>query len=134
MLIMSYEPNSGWSTPVLQPYQPLQLDPASSCFQYCPNLFEGMKAYLGPDGEPRLFRPNLNMKRMKTSAERVALPVSSKNVLKYCLLSNQKPIDADALLTLIKKLVAIEKRWIPRLPGYSLYLRPTMIGTRPCKC
>lgn len=115
MLVMSYEPNSGWSTPVLQPYQPLQLDPASSCFQYCPNLFEGMKAYLGPDGEPRLFRPNLNMKRMKTSAERVALP----------------PIDADALLTLIKKLVAIEKRWIPRLPGYSLYLRPTMIGTRP---
>ena len=76
MLVMSYEPESGWSAPILQPYQPLALDPASSCFQYCPNLFEGMKAYLGPDGEPRLFRPNLNMKRMKISAERVALPVS----------------------------------------------------------
>jgi len=31
---------------------------------------------------------------------------------------------------LIKKLVAIDQRWIPSLPGYSLYVRPTLIGTR----
>ncbi|KAH8111473.1 branched-chain amino acid aminotransferase II [Phellopilus nigrolimitatus] len=114
MLVMSYDPTTGWSAPVIQPYQPLQLDPASSCFQYATNLFEGMKAY--PHGTPRLFRPELNMARMKTSAERLALP----------------PFDTDALLTLIKKLVAVDRRWIPDLPGHSLYLRPTMIGTRPC--
>jgi hypothetical protein len=34
------------------------------------------QAYLGPDGTPRLFRPQLNMERMARSAERVALPVS----------------------------------------------------------
>jgi branched-chain amino acid aminotransferase len=94
MLLATYDPELGWSDPVIQPYQPLQLDPASSCFQYCPNVFEGMKvsdcidcrvkwstetcskAYMGPDGVPRLFRPELNMKRLKTSVERVALPVS----------------------------------------------------------
>ena len=39
--------------------------------------------------------------------------------------------DTSALLTLIKKLVMIDARWIPSLPGYSLYIRPTLIGTRP---
>ena len=47
MVVASYDPVSGWSAPVIQPYQPLQLDPASSCFQYCPNVFEGMKVRFG---------------------------------------------------------------------------------------
>ncbi|KAF8508486.1 branched-chain-amino-acid transaminase [Gautieria morchelliformis] len=115
MLIMSFDPLSGWSAPAVRPYGPLNLDPASSCFQYCPNIFEGMKAYLGPDGTPLLFRPDMNMARMARSAARVALP----------------SFNQDALLTLIKKLVMIDARWIPSLPGYSLYIRPTLIGTRP---
>ncbi|KAH9024051.1 branched-chain amino acid aminotransferase II [Lactarius pseudohatsudake] len=115
MLYMDFAPERGWSSPQIRPYGPLSLDPACSCFQYCPSVFEGMKAYLGPDGTPRLFRPQLNMERMARSAERVALP----------------PFDADALLILIRRLVAIEARWIPRARGYSLYIRPTLIGTRP---
>ena len=43
MLVMNFDAESGWSAPIIQPYQPLQLDPASSCFQYCTNVFEGMK-------------------------------------------------------------------------------------------
>jgi branched-chain amino acid aminotransferase len=42
-----------------------------------------------------------------------------------------QPFDGDALLVLIKRLVALEARWIPRARGCSLYIRPTMIGTRP---
>ncbi|KAI0696412.1 aminotransferase [Cerioporus squamosus] len=83
-----------------QPYGPLAIDPASSCLQYATNVFEGMKAYLGPDGTPRLFRPDKNMQRMEMSAGR--------------------------------KLVLIEKRWIPTVKGHSLYIRPTIIGTRDC--
>ncbi|KAN0138843.1 branched-chain amino acid aminotransferase II [Lactarius tabidus] len=115
MLYMDFAPERGWSPPEIKPYGPLSLDPACSCFQYCPSVFEGMKAYLGPDGVPRLFRPKLNMERMARSAERVALPA----------------FDAGALLILIKRLVAIESRWIPRARGCSLYIRPTLIGTRP---
>jgi len=47
------------------------------------------------------------------------------------MLHSNQPFDADALLTLIKRLVALEERWIPRARGCSLYLRPTLIGTRP---
>ncbi|QRW05730.1 amino-transferase class IV protein [Ceratobasidium sp. AG-Ba] len=115
MLIVNYSPETGWTAPVIKPYAPLELDPACSVFHYTPALFEGMKAFLDPSGQPRLFRPDLNMHRMSTSADRVALP----------------HFDANELLKMIKKLVHLEKRWIPRLEGYSLYIRPTMIGTRP---
>ena len=76
-----------------------------------------MKAYLGPDGKIRLFRPEMNMERMERSRARLALP----------------EFDKFELLKLIQKLVAIEKRWIPDIRGYSLYIRPTIIGTRPCE-
>ncbi|KAG8835766.1 hypothetical protein FRC17_001160 [Serendipita sp. 399] len=119
MLVATYDPDSGWSALKIQPYQNLQLDPASHCLHYSSNLFEGMKgcikAYLGPDGTPLLFRPDLNAARMARSAERLALPAP----------------DPDALVILIKKLVSLERRWIPKESGYSLYIRPTLIGTRP---
>ncbi|PVF95766.1 branched-chain amino acid aminotransferase II [Serendipita vermifera] len=115
MLIVEYDPASGWGIPLIKQYEPLQLDPASHCLHYSTNLFEGMKAYIGPDGTPLLFRPHLNMARMTRSAERLALP----------------SFDPDALLALIKQLVLVERRWIPTEPGYSLYIRPTLIGTRP---
>ncbi|KZT24372.1 branched-chain amino acid aminotransferase II [Neolentinus lepideus HHB14362 ss-1] len=115
MMVATFHPARGWSAPEIKPYGPLELDPASSCFQYCPNVFEGMKAYLDPEGHPRLFRPDLNMARMRQSAERVALP----------------PFDPAELLTLIKRLVTLEQRWIPTTPGCALYIRPTLIGTRP---
>ncbi|KAI9068844.1 branched-chain amino acid aminotransferase II [Trametes sanguinea] len=114
MMVASYDPVNGWSAPEIKPYGPLSLDPASSCFQYATNVFEGMKAYIGPDGKPRLFRPNKNMDRMAMSAGRVALP----------------PFDTNELLKLIRRLVAIEQRWIPTQKGHSLYIRPTIIGTR----
>lgn len=40
-----------------------------------PQLFEGLKAFRGVDNKIRLFRPELNMKRMCRSALRATLPV-----------------------------------------------------------
>ena len=39
-------------------------------FHYAQELYEGMKAYRGVDGKLRLFRPDLNMKRMNQTAHR----------------------------------------------------------------
>ena len=39
--------------------------------------------------------------------------------------------DSDELIKLLKEYVKVEKDWVPSLPGYSLYLRPTAIGTHP---
>jgi len=36
--------------------------------------FEGMKAYMDKDGNARLFRPDMNMKRLANSARRMFLP------------------------------------------------------------
>lgn len=73
MSVITYHPVAGWSDPEIKPYGPLSLDPTSSCFHYSTNLFEGMKAYLGPDGKPRLFRLDMNMARMHRSRARVSL-------------------------------------------------------------
>ncbi|CAK5284734.1 unnamed protein product [Mycena citricolor] len=115
MLVMSHDPVTGWSAPEIKPYAPLELDPSSNCLQYCTNVFEGMKAFLDPQDRPTMFRPEANMARLVSSAARMGLPI----------------FDADQLLILIKKLVTVESRWIPRGNGDSLYIRPTMIGTKP---
>ncbi|KAH7913804.1 aminotransferase [Hygrophoropsis aurantiaca] len=115
IIYATYDPVTGWSDPEIRPYGPIALDPAASGIQFCSNVFEGMKAYLGADGVPRLFRPELNMRRLERSAGRLALP----------------PFDGDVVLQLIKRFVQVEKRWIPTLSGCSLYLRPTIMGTMP---
>lgn len=38
--------------------------------------------------------------------------------------------DREELLKCIKRLLVIDASWIPREPGYSLYLRPTAIATQ----
>nr|GAT56649.1 branched-chain amino acid aminotransferase II [Mycena chlorophos] len=114
MLVMEFDAANGWSAPEIKPYGPLALDPASNCLQYCTNIFEGMKAFVGSDGKARMFRAQENMKRLVSSAERMGLPT----------------FDQGALLKCITALVALERRWIPAEEGHSLYIRPTMIGTK----
>ena len=43
-------------------------------------LIKLFKAYLGPDGKARLFRPELNVARLARSAARVALPVGATSI------------------------------------------------------
>lgn len=54
---------------------PLQLEPSCTVLHYAQTIFEGMKAYRQESGRVLLFRPDMNMKRMNTSAQRIALPV-----------------------------------------------------------
>ncbi|WFD33886.1 branched-chain-amino-acid transaminase [Malassezia cuniculi] len=114
MLTVPWNIESGWGTPKIEAYHPLSLDPSAVVFHYAPCLFEGLKAYRDPKGEIRLFRPDKNMERMNASAHRLALP----------------QFDGDELIKLIKKLLEIDQEWVPSEPGYSLYIRPTLIGTQ----
>jgi len=65
-----------WHPPTIRAYAPLQIDPASSALHYAVQCFEGMKAYKDNNGNVRLFRPTMNMKRFQKSAQRIMLPVS----------------------------------------------------------
>jgi branched-chain amino acid aminotransferase len=78
--------------------------------------FEGMKAYKGlADDSVRLFRPDLNVKRLSQSMERLHMPGAD--------------FDQQELIECIAELVRTDEKWIPYGEGYSLYIRPTVIAT-----
>lgn len=116
MFIMDYTEGKGWHDPQIVPYSPLTLDPAAMVFHYGQAVFEGLKAYRNREDKVLLFRPDQNFKRMNRSLERMSMP----------------GIDEDFLIEALKKLVAIEKEWIPTDSGTSLYIRPFVIATEPC--
>jgi branched-chain amino acid aminotransferase len=115
MFTMKYGQGRGWHDAVVGPYQPLVLDPAAMCLHYGQEIFEGLKAYRGGDGSIYLFRPLENIRRMNSSARRLCMP----------------ELEEDTALEALKQLVLLEKDWIPRGIGTSLYIRPTMIATEP---
>jgi len=57
---------------------PFQLEPSSTVLHYAQTIFEGMKAYRDETGKVTLFRPDMNMKRMNNSAQRISLPVRAR--------------------------------------------------------
>ena len=61
MLVVEHDPATGWSAPEIKPYAPLPMDPMSSCFHYCPNVFEGMKVRLSSSATIRTRRLTLSL-------------------------------------------------------------------------
>ncbi|XP_038170263.1 branched-chain-amino-acid aminotransferase, mitochondrial isoform X2 [Arvicola amphibius] len=115
MLMVEWTKKTGWSRPRIQPFQNLTLHPACSALHYSLQLFEGLKAYKGRDQQVRLFRPWLNMDRMLRSARRLCLP----------------DFDKQELLECIRRLIEVDKDWVPDGHGSSLYVRPVLIGNEP---
>lgn len=115
MFLMNYDAGEGWHNARIVPYGPLQLDPAAMCLHYGQEVFEGMKAYRAENGDTLLFRPEKNMARLNKSNERLCIP----------------QIDEAFCVEAIRKLVEIEKDWVPTTEGTSLYLRPFIIAVDP---
>jgi branched-chain amino acid aminotransferase len=115
MFLMKWNRELGWHDAKIGPYQNFQLDPAAMVFHYGQAIFEGMKAYLGKNGQIFLFRPKDNFERMNTSAVRMCMP----------------RLPVDKVVKYLKSLVYLDREWIPATAGSSLYIRPTMIGVDP---
>merc|ERR1719478_1099990 len=115
MLSVDWTASDGWSAPRIQPHENLQLSPAAMTLHYALQCFEGIKAYRGDDDAIRLFRPDLNAKRMTSSLQRLAMPT----------------FDETAFVELLKRFVDVEQEWVPRGEGHSMYLRPTCVATDP---
>ena len=115
MFLMNYDKGQGWHDARIVPYGPLELSPAAMCLHYGQEVFEGMKAYHTPDKKVVLFRPDKNMARMNLSNERLCIPA----------------IDEAFCVEAIKKLVSIDKDWIPDGDGNALYIRPFIIAVDP---
>lgn len=115
MFTVKWTLDEGWHKPKISPLRNLELHPAAKVLHYAQELFEGLKAYRGHDNKVRLFRPDMNVRRLLNSAQRVELP----------------KFDGREFLQCLTKLVSIEKDWVPQHPNSSLYIRPTLIGTEP---
>ena len=113
MFCMDYERGRGWHSPRVQPYGPLSLDPAALVLHYGQEVFDGLKAFRTGEDAVRLFRPRDYMERMNRSAERLCMP----------------PVDIEFVLKALKELVTVDRDWVPRARGASLYIRPVTIAT-----
>jgi branched-chain amino acid aminotransferase len=105
--------NGEWETPKIVPYAPFLMDPSAKVFHYGQAIFEGMKAYKDEDDSVWLFRPEENFIRFNKSAVRMAMP----EVPEFIFMDG------------LKQLVDLEREWVKKGVGSTLYIRPFMIAT-----
>ncbi|HLP63933.1 branched-chain amino acid aminotransferase [Flavobacterium sp.] len=112
MLICDYK-DGAWEKPIIKPYEPFLIDPSSKVFHYGQAIFEGMKAYKDENDDVWLFRPDENLKRFNKSALRMAMP----------------EVPEEIFIQGLKILLDLERNWVKKGLGNTLYLRPFMIAT-----
>ncbi len=105
--------DGAWQSRTVLPYQQIGLDPAAKVLHYSQEIFEGMKAYSRGAGDPALFRPLENARRMNASAARLSMPM----------------IPEEIFMEGVEAITSLSKPHIPQGDGCSLYIRPFMIGT-----
>ena len=111
MLLCDFK-DGQWQKPTIKPYEPFLIDPSAKVFHYGQAIFEGMKAYKDENDDVWLFRPDQNFERFNNSAKRMAMPEIPEDIF------------IDGLKTILK----IEKNWVKKGLGNTLYIRPFMIA------
>lgn len=112
MLRMTYAKGK-WGKPKIVPYGPIRYSPALSTLHYGQTVFEGLKAFIAKDGAINVFRMDDHIKRFNKSCQRLCIPEIDEQLFH------------DSLVHLLK----MEKTWIPRQKGTSLYIRPFAYAT-----
>lgn len=112
MLVCHYK-DGQWGDVEIKPYGPMSFAPSINVFHYGQAIFEGMKAYKDANDDVWLFRPRENWARFNKSAERMAMP----------------HIDEERFVDGLKALLNLDKDWVQKGQGDSLYIRPFMVGT-----
>lgn len=101
-----------WHKPMIKPYEPFLIDPSAKVFHYGQAIFEGMKAYKDDQDEVWLFRPDQNLDRLNKSAVRMAMP----------------EIPEEIFMGGLHELLNLERNWVKKGKGNTLYIRPFMIA------
>ncbi|MGN6494824.1 MAG: aminotransferase class IV, partial [Agriterribacter sp.] len=120
MLEADYE-GGKWVNVEIKPYQPLLLEPSLAAIHYGQAIFEGIKAYKDEAGNAFIFRPYDNFKRFNLSALRMNMP----------------EVPEEIFIEGMRRLIEVDKNWIPAKKDHSLYIRPFMfsndgvLGVRP---
>ena len=101
-----------WQKPIIKPYEPFLIDPSAKVFHYGQAIFEGMKAYKDDNDDVWLFRPDQNLDRFNKSAVRMAMP----------------EVPEEIFIGGLKTIVDLERNWVKKGLGNTLYIRPFMIA------
>lgn len=112
MMMCDYE-DGEWQQPSIQPYGPIELEPSAKVFHYGQAIFEGMKAFKDDEDKIWLFRPEDNIDRFNKSSKRLAIPEFPK----------------DVFLEGLETLINLDRDWVKKGRGNSLYIRPFVIAT-----
>ena len=111
MLICDFREGK-WQKPIIKPYEPFLIDPSAKVFHYGQAIFEGMKAYKDDNDDVWLFRPDQNLDRFNKSAVRMAMP----------------EVPEEIFIGGLKTIVDLERNWVKKGLGNTLYIRPFMIA------
>lgn len=112
MLVANYE-NNAWQEVKIVPYGNLSFSPAISALHYGQSIFEGIKGYKFDDDTVSIFRPDQNWHRFNKSATRLQMP----------------EVPEEIFMDGLNKLLDIDRKWVPKKEGSSLYIRPFMFAT-----
>ncbi len=114
--VRCYYKDGTWGEIIVSDSEYINLHMASTCLHYGQEIFEGLKAYKGKNGEIRLFRWEENAKRMIYSASGVMMVAPPVEIFKEAIF----------------KVVKLNERFVPPYGfGATLYIRPLLIGLGP---
>ncbi|HEY8897307.1 MAG TPA: branched-chain amino acid aminotransferase [Niastella sp.] len=112
MLICNYSKGQ-WEAPRIVPFGDITISPTTLALHYGQSVFEGLKAFKLDDGRINLFRVQKHHERMNRSLARMCMP----------------DIPEEIFVDGLRRLVEVDKDWIPTQPGSSLYIRPIMFAS-----
>jgi branched-chain amino acid aminotransferase len=116
MFSMEYA-GGAWRNPEILPYQAIPLEPGVAMLHYGQTVFDGYKAFRGVDADVRIFRPEMNARRLHDSCRRLCIPAMGVDEMR------------DIMINATRQLIELDQDWIPSRWGQSLYIRPLVIGT-----
>ncbi len=97
-----------WMSPQISPYGKIEVMPSICSLHYGQVVFEGLKAFRTKKGSLNIFRPEKYHERLNKSCQRLCIP----------------EISFDIFINGLKELLRLDRDWVPKKQGCSLYIRP----------
>jgi len=122
MLSMDYE-YGHWLPARIMPFGKIEIFPSLCSLHYGQAVFEGLKAFYAKGDVINIFRPEKYHERYNKSCQRLCIP----------------GMPFESFFEGIRELIALDRDWVPRKKGCSLYIRPfvfaadSYIGVRVSK-
>jgi len=102
-----------WVSPRIIPFGNIEISPSLCSLHYGQAIFEGLKAFRSPDDGVFLFRPDKHQERFNRSGVRLCTP----------------PVSRELFFEAVEGLCRIDRGWVPKKRGASLYIRPFIFAS-----